>query len=112
MPINRHSASCRSASDSLGSHASKSTRKATSESGRAEISSKADTDFGNWLRDRKNNRQIPHRLEGAGYVSVRNPGPKDGMWKIGGKRQVIYARHELDIRDRIAAANSLIERSR
>lgn len=29
--------------------------------------------FAEWLNDRKNARAIPHRLEEAGYVAVRNP---------------------------------------
>lgn len=62
------------------------------------------SEFGQWLRDRKNARQVPHRMEAAGYVPVRNDGAKDGLWKIDGRRQVIYARRELSPRDRIAAA--------
>jgi Family of unknown function (DUF5906) len=48
-----------------------------------------------WINDRKNRRAIPHRLERCGYVQVRNPDADDGLWKIHGKRQVIYARAEL-----------------
>ena len=33
---------------------------------------------------------------------------KDGKWKIGGKRQMVYAKRELTIRDRIAAAKRLL----
>ena len=47
-------------------------------------------DFGAWLNDRRNRRQIPHRMEEAGYEVFRNPGAKDGLWKIGGKRQSVY----------------------
>jgi hypothetical protein len=32
----------------------------------------ADADVVMWLRDRKNARRIPHRLEACGYVAVRN----------------------------------------
>ena len=35
-----------------------------------------------WLSERKNRRALPHRLERCGYVSVRNPEAKDGIWKI------------------------------
>jgi hypothetical protein len=59
--------------------------------------------FLDWLQDRKNRRAIPHRMEGAGYVSVRNDTADDGLWKIEGKRQVVYAKAELSLRDRIAA---------
>ena len=34
-------------------------------------------DFGEWLIDRKNRRQIPHRLEACGYVQVRNNTAED-----------------------------------
>lgn len=67
--------------------------------------------FRDFLTDRRNARQIPHRLEAAGYVAVRNPADvRDGQWKINGKRQMVYARKELAIRERIAAATSLVHR--
>jgi hypothetical protein len=69
----------------------------------AEIRTKATSSFLEWLQDRKNRRAIPHRMESAGYVSVRNDIADDGLWKSDGKRQVIYARHDLPLRDRIAA---------
>jgi hypothetical protein len=65
------------------------------------------TAFGDWLRDRKNARQVPHRMETAGYVQVRNECAKDGLWKLHGRRQVVYARKELAARDRVAAAREL-----
>jgi hypothetical protein len=74
----------------------------------AQIAGRATGTFAEWLRDRKNFRRIPHRLEDCGYVAVRNDGPKDGLWKIDGKRQVIYAKAELPVRERIAAASNLI----
>jgi len=61
-----------------------------------------------WLRDRKNRRPIPHRLEKCGYVPVRNDFAKDGLWKIG-TRQVIYVNSALSITERIRAANELME---
>lgn len=63
-----------------------------------------DLDFKAWLRERRNARQIPHRLEAAGYIAARNPGAKDGLWVVKGRRQVVYARKELSIRERIEAA--------
>lgn len=66
-------------------------------------------DFAEWLRDRKNRRRIPHRLEDVGYESVRNDIAKDGLWKIAGRRQAIYARSELSVRDRIAAAEKVMQ---
>ena len=65
----------------------------------------AGDEFRNWLKDRRSSRQIPHRMETAGYVAVPNPADKtDGRWRVDGKRQVIYGRRDLQIRDRIAAA--------
>ncbi len=64
-------------------------------------------DFADWLTDRRNRRQIPHRLESAGYEPVRNPGPKDGYFVVNGKRQSVYAKATLSIRDRHAAAARL-----
>jgi Family of unknown function (DUF5906) len=72
------------------------------------IVSTADAELGTWLRDRKSRRMIPHRLEDCGYVPVRNDGAKDGLWKIGDRRQAIYAKADLSVRDRIAAANELV----
>ena len=42
-----------------------------------EISRRADAELGVWLRDRRNNRLIHHRMEAAGYVAVRNPAEKE-----------------------------------
>jgi hypothetical protein len=64
-------------------------------------------DFADWLADRRKRRMIPHRLESAGYEPIRNGGAKDGLWKIGGRRQVVYAKASLALRDRIAAAHDL-----
>jgi hypothetical protein len=64
--------------------------------------------FDTWLADRKNRRVVPHRMEGCGYSSVRNPDAKDGLWKIKGRRQAIYAKKELTLHDQIMAAKGLI----
>jgi hypothetical protein len=69
----------------------------------ADIITKADTSFEAWLRDRKHRRQVPHRLEAAGYTAARNPYAADGLWKIRGSRQMIYARRELSVRARLDA---------
>ncbi len=69
--------------------------------------------FREWLRDRRNARQIPHRMQDAGYIAVRNDGDKrDGQWRLDGKRQMIYARRELPIRERIVAATRLCREGR
>ncbi len=68
--------------------------------------------FREWLQDRRNARQIPHRMQDAGYIAVRNDAAKDGQWVVSGKRQTVYARCELPIRDRIAAATTLAREGR
>lgn len=70
----------------------------------AAVASVAERPFADWLRDRRNARQIPHRMEAAGYVAARNPDSKDHLWCVEGRRQVIYAQRELAPRDRHAAA--------
>jgi hypothetical protein len=65
------------------------------------------SDFTTWIKDRKNRRVIPHRLETCGYIPVRNDGAADGLWKINGRRQAVYGRADLPQRDRISAARKL-----
>lgn len=73
------------------------------------ISERADGDFRDWLVDRRNRRRIPHRMESAGYVPVRNDGAKDGMWKVGSARQVVYVLRTLSLRDQLDAATRLVQ---
>jgi hypothetical protein len=61
-----------------------------------------------FLSDRKNRRAFPHRLEGCGYVPVRN-NTKEGTWVINGKRQVIYVKKALSLHDKFRAAQALIK---
>ncbi len=67
-----------------------------------------DTSLIEWLDDRKNRRTIPYRLEKCGYVPVRNDAAADGLWKLNGKRQAIYARAELPLREKLKAARRLL----
>jgi hypothetical protein len=62
-----------------------------------------------WLRDRKNRRQIPHRLKAAGYVAHRNADAKDGQWKVGGDRQTVYVKETLSVRERGEVVKELIK---
>jgi hypothetical protein len=59
-----------------------------------------------WLADRKNRRAVPHRFEAVGYVPVRS-NTIDGLWVLEDKRQTIYAKAALLLRDRLAAASRL-----
>ena len=75
----------------------------------ATIARTADPDLADWLRDIRSRRQIPHRLEKCGYVSVQNDYRKDGLWSLNGKRQAIYAKSSTPVRDRFKAALALVE---
>ncbi len=63
-----------------------------------------DAGLAGWLDDKKSRRVIPHRLEECGYSPVRNPDATDGLWRVSGKRQVIYAKSSLPLRDQLKAA--------
>jgi hypothetical protein len=63
--------------------------------------------FGHWLRDRRNRRVIPHRLEKAGYVPVRNDAAQDGYWVVDGRRQTVYAKNSLSVAAQMQAAQAL-----
>jgi hypothetical protein len=67
------------------------------------IAAGAGSDAAEWLTDRKNRRAIPHRMERCGYTQVRNPDADDGRWNLQGKRQVVYAKAILSLRDQITA---------
>lgn len=56
------------------------------------------------LKDRKSRRAMPHKLERVGYVPVRNPDADDGLFKVGGKRQAVYALKSLNLAEQIKAA--------
>ena len=68
--------------------------------------SAADEGFKQWLLDRKNRRSIPHRMENCGYAPIRNDLAKDGLWKVDGRRQVIYGKAELTVSQQLAAART------
>ena len=71
------------------------------------VQNQASGDFETWIKDRKNRRQIPHRFEQCGYVPVRNDAAADGLWRINDKRQVVYAKSSLTLRDQLAEARKL-----
>jgi Family of unknown function (DUF5906) len=73
----------------------------------AQIVAKAEPNTYEWLNDRKNRRAIPHRLEQCGYVPVRNDAAESGLFVIHGKRQTVYAKASLSVRDRLQAARKL-----
>jgi hypothetical protein len=77
-----------------------------------QITRMAPEGFAEFLRDRKNSRLVPHRLEECGDVAVRNNGAKDGFWVVNGKRQVVYAKAELSTKDRYSAATAMAQADR
>jgi hypothetical protein len=72
------------------------------------LAANASEEFSEWLRDRKNSRQIPYRLEQCGYVAVRNDAAEDGRWVLYGKRHTVYSKVKLSIRERVRAAQGLV----
>lgn len=73
----------------------------------AMLTGNAEDEFSKWLGDRKNRRLVPHRLEAAGYQPVRNSTADQGLWKVDGKRQTVYAKRALDYRAQCVAATKL-----
>jgi hypothetical protein len=58
----------------------------------------------NELAHCKNRRSIPHRMERAVCPPLRNPNADDGLFKVAGKRVVIYALGSLTAVEQIRAA--------
>jgi hypothetical protein len=56
------------------------------------------------LRDRKQRRSLPHKLERVGYVPVRNPDADDGLFSINGRRQAVYALRSMTVAEQVRAA--------
>ena len=56
------------------------------------------------LRDRKARRTIPHRLDRMGYMAVRNPNARDGLWVVADRRQAIYAKSGASVAEQMRAA--------
>jgi hypothetical protein len=68
----------------------------------------ATSELQEWLRDRRNRRTIPHRMESCGYLPVRNVSRADGLWVINERRQAIYGRMDVAPKDRFDAAKALV----
>lgn len=63
--------------------------------------------FADELKDRKSRRSLPHKFERAGYAPVRNPDSDDGLFRVRGRRQVVYARRALPLAEQVRAARKL-----
>jgi hypothetical protein len=74
------------------------------------LTAHATGEFQVWLQDRKNRRVISHRLEPE-YTPVKNPDAGDGLWKVMGKRQAVYAHSRLSVAEQIRSARVLTDQS-
>jgi len=73
------------------------------------IQAHAQGGFADFLLERKNRRIVGYRFEACGYIAVRNDAAKDGLWKIAGARQVVYAKNSLTLAEQMRAARKLQE---
>jgi Family of unknown function (DUF5906) len=69
-------------------------------------------DIEEWLRDRRNRRILPHRMESCGYVPIRNRDSDDGLWVVNGRRQVVYVKKTLPLLERIKFARAFAAANR
>jgi hypothetical protein len=67
-------------------------------------------EFRDWMRNKRNRRNVGRRIEACGYRAVRNPDAKDELWKVEGRRQVIYARADLSEAEQLSAAQERMRR--
>lgn len=66
--------------------------------------------FFQYLTAVTNNRKVPHRFEGCGYVRVRNPDNEQGVWYAKDKRKLtIYGRVSLTPAERLVLAQRKVE---
>jgi Family of unknown function (DUF5906) len=63
--------------------------------------------FALWLGDRKNRRTIPHRMHDCDYSPLPNKSVCTGMWRVDGKRQMIYVKDSLSPDEQQEAAEAL-----
>lgn len=59
----------------------------------------------------KNWKTLPHRFERVGYAPIRNSDAADGLWRINGRRQVVYARNGLSTQEKIKGRPGLNRRT-
>jgi hypothetical protein len=67
----------------------------------------ASLDLSTFLRERKNQKAVSHRITAAGYSVARNDVAKDGLWVVAGARKTIYAKTSLSVADRVSEAGKL-----
>ncbi|MEA3275998.1 MAG: single-stranded DNA-binding protein [Pseudomonadota bacterium] len=64
-------------------------------------------DLADDLRDRRQARKTPHRMDRAGYEPFRNTGQADGRWKICGRNVAVYAKKRLSAAEKVRATEKL-----
>jgi hypothetical protein len=69
--------------------------------------SNEDPELDEWFKDRKNRKAINHKLEACGYGAVNNTDATDGLWRIDDRRQVVYAKATLSLKEQFKAAQTL-----
>ena len=74
-----------------------------------QIRDAAEYEFQTWMKDRRNQRPLVHRLEDCGYEALRSDA-KDRQWVVGGRRQAIYVVAMHSTRDKLKAASELCSR--
>jgi hypothetical protein len=52
-----------------------------------------------WIKDRRNRKMLPRWFEQCGYGIVRNIESKQGLWTIGGKKQMVYGKRDKGIKE-------------
>lgn len=56
-------------------------------------------DVREWLSDPKHRRQIPSNLEKHGYIETPNQTAQDKLWRLDGRRQMVYRRSDVTYTD-------------
>jgi Family of unknown function (DUF5906) len=61
-----------------------------------------------WMKERKSRHLLGKRLDDIGYEAITNPDTQDGLWKIGGRRQTVYALKRLSRTEQLTAITRMI----
>jgi hypothetical protein len=72
-----------------------------------QLANHASEELSAWMKEHKNRRSVPRRMNDCGYVQVTNPDRSDGRWRVSGVPQTVYAKREVGERDRVMAVRRL-----
>jgi hypothetical protein len=59
-----------------------------------------------WLRDPAKRKHTSYRITDCGYVAVNNPDAKDKLWRVNGRRQMIYVHSDTPPDQRVDVAET------